>query len=105
MAFIQCFLTVAALGWYIRLHDSYKQDWSAFAHASKKLFFLKRTVEQVICIIITHIKQITNLLIPMIDIVVEVHHARVVQVETFHHNMAFILEIDTDVKELLSSLI
>ena len=34
MAFIQCSLTGTALTWYIRLNDTYKQDWSVF----KKLF-------------------------------------------------------------------
>ena len=38
MASIQCFLTGTALSWYIRLHDSYKQDWSAFVQAFKAQF-------------------------------------------------------------------
>ena len=36
MAFIQCSLTGTALSWYIRLNDTYKQDWSAFVRAFKK---------------------------------------------------------------------
>ena len=38
MAFIQCSLTGSALSWYIRLHDTYKQDWHAFVPAFKKQF-------------------------------------------------------------------
>ena len=38
MAFIQCSLTGTALGWYIRLNDTYKQDWNAFVQAFKKQF-------------------------------------------------------------------
>ena len=38
MAFIQCSLTGTALSWYIRLHDTYKQDWTAFVQAFKKQF-------------------------------------------------------------------
>ena len=38
MAFIQCSLTSAALSWYVRLNDTYKQDWHAFAQAFKKQF-------------------------------------------------------------------
>ena len=38
MAFIQCSLTDTALSWYIRLHDSYKQDWSAFVQTFRKQF-------------------------------------------------------------------
>ena len=30
MTFVQCSLTGTALSWYIRLNDTYKQDWSAF---------------------------------------------------------------------------
>ena len=36
MAFIQCSLTGTALSWYIRLNDTYKQDWHAFVQAFKK---------------------------------------------------------------------
>ena len=36
MAFIQCSLTGSALSWYIRLNDTYKQDWHAFVQAFKK---------------------------------------------------------------------
>ena len=36
MAFIQCSLTGTALSWYIRLSDTYKQDWHAFVQAFKK---------------------------------------------------------------------
>ena len=36
MAFIQCSLTDTALSWYIRLNDTYKQDWHAFVQAFKK---------------------------------------------------------------------
>ena len=38
MAFIQCSLTGTALGWYIRLNDTYKQDWHVFVQAFKKQF-------------------------------------------------------------------
>ena len=38
MAFIQCSLTGTALSWYIRLNDTYKQDWHDFAQAFKKQF-------------------------------------------------------------------
>ena len=37
-AFIQCSLTGTALSWYIRLNDTYKQDWSAYVQAFKKNF-------------------------------------------------------------------
>ena len=36
--FIQCSLTGTALSWYIRLNDTYKQDWHAFVQAFKKQF-------------------------------------------------------------------
>ena len=36
MAFKQCSLTGTALSWYIRLNDTYKQDWHAFVQAFKK---------------------------------------------------------------------
>ena len=38
MAFIQCSLTGTALSWYIRLNDTYKQDWHAFVQAFKKQY-------------------------------------------------------------------
>ena len=38
MAFIHCKLTGTALSWYIRLNDTYKQDWHAFVQAFKKQF-------------------------------------------------------------------
>ena len=38
MAFIQCSLTGTAFSWYIRLNDTYKQDWHAFVQAFKKQF-------------------------------------------------------------------
>ena len=38
MAFIQCSLTGTALSWYIRLNDTYKQDWHAFVPAFEKQF-------------------------------------------------------------------
>ena len=38
MAFIQCSLTGTALSGYIRLNDTYKQDWYAFVQAFKKQF-------------------------------------------------------------------
>ena len=38
MAFIQCSLTGTALSWYIRLNDTYKNDWHAFVQAFKKQF-------------------------------------------------------------------
>ena len=36
MAFIQCSLTGTALSWYIRLIDTYKQDWHVFVQVFKK---------------------------------------------------------------------
>ena len=42
MAFIQCSLTGTALSWYIRLNDTYKQDWHAFVQAYKKQFSLQK---------------------------------------------------------------
>ena len=42
MAFIQYSLTGTALSWYIRLSDTYKQDWHAFVHAFKKQFFSQK---------------------------------------------------------------
>ena len=42
MAFIQCSLTGTALSWYIRLNDTYKQDWHAFVQAFKKQFFSQK---------------------------------------------------------------
>ena len=36
--FLQCSLTGTALSWYIRLNDTYKQDWHAFVQAFKKQF-------------------------------------------------------------------
>ena len=38
VAFIQCSLTGTALSWYIRLNDTYNQDWPAFVQALKKQF-------------------------------------------------------------------
>ena len=38
MAFIQCSLAGTALSWYIRLNDTYKQDWHVFLQAFKKQF-------------------------------------------------------------------
>ena len=38
MAFIQCSLTDTTLSWYIRLNDTYKQDWHVFVQALKKQF-------------------------------------------------------------------
>ena len=37
MTFIQCSLT-GTLSWYIRLSDTYKQDWHAFVQAFEKQF-------------------------------------------------------------------
>ena len=42
LAFIQCSLTGTALNWYIRLTDTYKQDWSAFVQAFKKPFLSQK---------------------------------------------------------------
>ena len=42
MAFIQCSLTGTALSWYVRLNDTYKQDWHAFVQAFKKQFFSQK---------------------------------------------------------------
>ena len=39
LAFIQSSLTGTALCWYIRSHDTYKQDWHAFVQAFKKKQF------------------------------------------------------------------
>ena len=36
MAFIQCSLTGTVLSWYIRLNDTYKQDWHAFVQVFNK---------------------------------------------------------------------
>ena len=45
MAFIQCPLTGTVLSWYIRLNDTYKNDWHAFVQAFKKNNFPhKRTL-------------------------------------------------------------
>ena len=38
MVFIQCSLTGTAFSLYIRLNDTYKQDWHAFVQAFKKQF-------------------------------------------------------------------
>ena len=38
MSFVQCSLRGTALSWYIRLNDTYKQDWHAFVQAFKKQF-------------------------------------------------------------------
>ena len=38
MAFIQCPSTGTALSWYIRLNDTYKQDWQDFVQAFKRQF-------------------------------------------------------------------
>ena len=42
MAFIKYSLTGIALSWYIRLNDTYKQDWHAFEQAFKKQFFSQK---------------------------------------------------------------
>ena len=42
IAFIQCSLTGTALSWYIRLNDTYKQDWHAFVQAFIKKQFSSR---------------------------------------------------------------
>ena len=42
MAFIQCSPPGTALNWSIRLHDSYKQDWSAFVLAFTKQLFSQK---------------------------------------------------------------
>ena len=38
MAFIQCSLTGTSLSWYIRLNDTYKQDWHSFLQVFQKQF-------------------------------------------------------------------
>ena len=38
MACIQCILIGTALDWYIRLNDTYNQDWHAFVQAFEKQF-------------------------------------------------------------------
>ena len=42
MAFIQCSLTGTALSWFIRLNDTYKQDWHAFVQAFEKQFYSQK---------------------------------------------------------------
>ena len=42
MAFIQCSLTGTALSWYIRLNETYKQDWHTFVQIFKKQFFSEK---------------------------------------------------------------
>ena len=42
MPFIQCSLTGTARSWYIRLNDTYKQDWHAFVQALKKTIFITK---------------------------------------------------------------
>ena len=39
MAFIHCSPSGTALSWYIRLNNTYKQDWSAFVQTFKKTIF------------------------------------------------------------------
>ena len=39
MAYIQCSLTENASSWFLRLQEKYKNYWSAFVSAFKKLFF------------------------------------------------------------------
>ena len=43
VAYMQCFLSTIASGWFLRLHESYKNDWSAFVIAFKKRFFSHKT--------------------------------------------------------------
>ena len=43
MAYIQCSLSGIALSWFLRLHESYKNDWSAFVSAFKKQFSSQKT--------------------------------------------------------------
>ena len=38
MVFIQCSLAGIALSWFIRLNDTYKQDWHDFVQAFEKQF-------------------------------------------------------------------
>ena len=42
MAYIQRSLAVIAFSWFLRLHVSYKIDWSAFVQACKKNKFRQR---------------------------------------------------------------
>ena len=42
MALIQSSLTSTALSSYIRLNDTYKQDWHAFVHALEKQFSFQK---------------------------------------------------------------
>ena len=42
MAYIQCSLSGIALSWFLRLHESYKNDWSAFVLHLKNNFLLKK---------------------------------------------------------------
>ena len=54
MAFIQCSLTGTALSRYIRLNDTYKQDWQAFVYLMLNAYYAqvealnlsKRTMKQ-----------------------------------------------------------
>ena len=42
MAFIQRSLTGTALSCFIRLNDTYKQDWHAFVQAIEKQFYSQK---------------------------------------------------------------
>ena len=43
MAYIQYSLSGSALIWFLRLHESYRNDWSAFVSEQKKQFLQQRT--------------------------------------------------------------
>ena len=43
MAYIQCSSSGVALGWFLRLHESYKNDWSTLVSAFKKQFSSQKT--------------------------------------------------------------
>ena len=42
-AYTQCYLSKVAIRWFLRLHESYKNDWSAFVSAFKKQFSSQKT--------------------------------------------------------------
>ena len=44
MVFIQSSLTGEFLSWYIRLNDTYKQDWHAFVQSFKTQFSSHKTL-------------------------------------------------------------
>ena len=43
MAYLESYLSGIAVNWFLRLHDSYKNDCSSFVSALKKQFFSQKT--------------------------------------------------------------